>query len=344
MKSKLLVVKKATHFFTNRSVSVCNYKICVFFLLLSLILAESQRVYSASLSPIGTSGGLTVTNPMGADSHFIGLCPPSGIYLLNYSFYYFANHFNDRHNNRVRSGILKDFEADIYCELARFVFVPKKDIRVLGGKLVSDIAFPIVHKKIKTSVFDKSKTGLGDIIIAPVNLFYHWNNLHSIVYVDFILPTGRYNKHDAVNIGNNHWTFKPAFFITYYKEPWEITTGFHYYINTKNNDFIDPRTGHETTHKAGDAFHIDYGLSYRVPIRPANLRLGFNGYYWKDITRDRVGGYKLSGTMTEVFSIGPSILFNFKKMTFCLKGQFEIYTINRPQGHFLWLKFIYKCK
>jgi hypothetical protein len=269
-------------------------------------------------------------------------CPPPGIYLLNYNFYYSADRFNTRSGRKVRHGILRDFEADIYGELARFVWVPEHDIRILGGKLVSDIGFPIIHKRIKTTFFDESKTGFGDLIFAPVNLFYQWGNLHGLFYVDFIAPTGRYNKHDPVNIGNNHWTFKPAAFFTYWKEPWEITVGSHFYLHTKNTDFIDPRTGRETSHKPGEAFHIDYGISRTINPEIGGIRIGLNGYFWKDISRDEVGGHHVSDTMTEVFAIGPGLRWTFKNITFCLKGQFEVYAQNRPQGQFWWLRFIYK--
>jgi len=311
--------------------------ICLF-----LFFIVTGAVYAGSLSPIGPSGGLLVTNIMGADSDLIAICPPPGLYLLNYNFYYFADHFTTRSGKNVHNGILKDFEADIYGEIARVAYVPKRDIRILGGKWMSDIAFPVIYKGIKTTLFDKSKTGLGDIVFCPVNLFYQWGNFYSLIYLDFIAPTGRYEKYGLVNIGNNHWTFEPAAYFTYWKEPWEVTGGYHFSFNTKNNDFIDPRSGKETSHKPGEAFYIDYGVSRTVKPELGGLRIGLNGYLWKDISLDEVDGHSVSDTMTEVFAIGPSVRWTVKAITFCLKGQFEVYAQNRPQGQFLWLKIIYR--
>ena len=158
---------------------------CRIILILFIFLTSGVSAFASSLSPIGPSGGLLVTNIMGADSHLIALCPPPGLYLLNYDFYYFANHFTTRFGNKVENGILKDFEADIFGEIARLAYVPKRDIRVWGGKWMSDIAFPLIHKRIKTALFDKSKTGLGDILLCPVNLFYQWGNVYSLFYLDF---------------------------------------------------------------------------------------------------------------------------------------------------------------
>jgi len=166
--------------------------------------------------------------------------------------------------------------------------------------------------------------------------------MQTVMKADFIAPAGRYDKHDPVNIGNNHWTFKPATFFTYWKEPLEITAGFHFYLHTKNTDFIDPRNSKDTSHKPGEAFHIDYGISHTFKTGFGDSRLGLNGYFWKDVSRDEVGGHPVSGTMTEVCSVGPGVRWSFAKITFVLKGQFEVYAKNRPQGQFLWLRFIYR--
>ena len=167
-------------------------------------------VYADSLSPVGPSGGMTSSAPNGADDFLSGVQPPPGFYWLNYTFYYSADRYNTTSGNKVSSGILADFEADIYGNIARIIWVPEREIRILGGKWAPDIGLPIVHKRIKTTAFTESKSGLGDIVFAPVNLFYQWGNYHTVWYVDIIAPTGRYDKHDPVNIGNNHWSFKPS--------------------------------------------------------------------------------------------------------------------------------------
>jgi len=312
------------------------------FSIFASLFSTQTSLCAGSLSPIGPSGGLLVTSPIGLDSHLIAVCPPSGFYLLNYNFYYFADRFNTRSGTKARSGMLRHFETDVYGEIARFIWVPEQDIRILGGKWAPDFAISGIHKRIRTALFDESKTGFGDLIFAPVNLFYRWGNIHSIIYTDFIAPTGRYEKQDPVNIGNNHWTFKPAMFLTYWNEPWEITGGFHFYLHTKNTEFIDPRNGDETSHKPGEAFHIDYGISRSFKTVFENFRLGLNGYFWKDVSRDEVGGHPVSGTETEVLSLGPGVRWSWAKITFVLKGQFEVYAKNRPQGQFLWLRFIYR--
>ena len=304
-----------------------------------LFIMLNVPVYAGSLSPIGSSGGMTSSTPNGADDFLLGVQPPPGLYLLNYSFYYTSDRFNTTDGKKVSTGPLSDFKCDIYGDIARFVWVPKRDIRIFGGKLVSDIGFPIVHKRIKTTAFDKSKGGLGDIIFAPINLFYRWNNFHTIWYVDFIASTGSYDKHDPVNIGNNHWTFKPAIAVIYWAEPWEISGIFHFDIHTKNRDFIDPRNGRETSHKTGETFHLDYAVSRAII---PGLRAGITGYYWKDVSRDEVGGDSVPHTQTEVFSFGPGLKWDFQRITFIFKMHYEVDAQNRPEGQYWWLRINYR--
>ena len=308
----------------------------IFFL---FFVAFNIPVYAASLSPVGPSGGMTSSAPNGADDFLSGVQPPPGFYLLNYTFYYSAKRYNNTDGDKVHTGIFSDFEADIYGNIARFIWIPERDIRIFGGKWAPDIGIPLVHKRIKTTAFDDSKSGLGDIVFAPVNLFYRWGNYHTIWYVDIIAPTGRYDKHDLVNIGNNHWSFKPSLIVTYWDEPWETTGIFHFDVHTQNNDYIDPRNGWETSYKTGEAFHLDYTVSRTIF---PGLRAGLTGYYWRDVARDEVNGESVPDTQTEVFSMGPGLKWDYKGISLIFKINFEVYAENRPQGQYCWLRLIYR--
>jgi len=65
-----------------------------------------------------------------------------------------------------------------------------------------------------------SSEGVGDLIFAPVNLFYQWGAVHAVLYVDFIAPAGKDDKRKVTNLGNNHWTIKPAALFTLIKPRW----------------------------------------------------------------------------------------------------------------------------
>lgn len=215
--------------------------------------------------------------------------------------------------------------------------MPEQDIRILGGRWAPDFGFVQLHKRLKVGGQWYSDTGIGDLIFAPINLFYRWGDLHTLLCVDFIAPTGDYDRKRVVKLGNNHWTIKPAALLTYARPKWEITGIFNVDFNTKNPGYIDPLTRLETSHRSGTSFHMDYAASWRPTPR---WNLGISGYYVDDLEDDRVGGQRVQGTQTRAFAIGPGVRYQWGPVGLVAKWQHEVVAENRPQGVFFWLRFI----
>lgn len=292
--------------------------------------------WAGATSPIGPSGGMFSSAPVGADGFMSGLAPPPGVYWLNYSFHYSADSFKGGNGKEIQAGPLDDFEANISGNVFRFLWMPKKDIRLFGGRWAPDFGVVAMDKRLKVGGKWFEEQGLGDLLIAPVNLFYQWGDVHAVLYVDFLLPTGDYDKRRVVNTGNNHWTIKPAAIFSWVKPNWEITGIFNLDINGTNNDYIDPRTGLESTHRSGKAFHMDYTASWRAT---PNLNIGLQGYYWDDLEDDRVDGKRVADTQTKVFSIGPGVRYQWGSISLVAKAQYEFGAENRPEGEVYWLRF-----
>lgn len=288
-------------------------------------------------SPIGPSGALLSSAPLGADDFLSGLAPPSGVYWLNYTFHYHASEWRDGDGERLRGGPLGDFKTRARGNVFRFFWMPERDIRLLGGRWAPDFGIAVIDKRVKLGGRWYRNTGQGDLIFAPVNLFYRWDDLHAVFYVDFIAPTGEYDKHRVANIGNNHWTIKPAALLTLAKRTWEATLIGNVDFNTANRDYLDPRTGAETRHRSGTSFHMDYTLSWRPTPR---LNLGVQGYYLQDLEDDRVGSERVSDTRTRVAAAGPGIRYQLGKVALIAKAQYEFAAQNRPQGSNYWLRFV----
>jgi len=306
-------------------------------LLSALLLMLSMGSWAGGTSLIGPSGGMFSSAPLGADDFMSGMAPPPGTYWLNYSFRYESSSFNDGSGKEIQTGPLDNFEAQITGNVFRFLWMPEKDIRIFGGRWAPDIGVVAVDKRLKVGGKWHEEKGLGDLLIAPVNLFYKWGDVHAVLYVDFLLPTGNYNKNRVVNTGNNHWTVKPAALFSWVKPKWEVTGIFNLDINGSNNDYIDPRTGMETKHKSGKAFHMDYTASWR-PTPAWNV--GLQGYYWDDLEDDEIGGKRIKDTQTRVFAIGPGIRYQWGPIALIAKAQYEYGARNRPEGEMYWLRFV----
>lgn len=302
-------------------------------LLLSIVYSTS---WAGGTSPIGPSGGMFSSAPVGADDFMSGMAPPPGVYWLNYSFHYTADEFIGGDGKEIQAGPLDDFAANITGNVFRFLWMPEKDIRIFGGRWAPDFGVVAMDKRLKVGGKWYEEKGLGDLLIAPVNLFYQWGDVHAVLYVDFLLPTGDYDKKRVVNTGNNHWTVKPAAIFSVVKPNWEVTGIFNLDINGSNNDYIDPRTGLESKHRSGKAFHMDYTASWRAT---PNLNIGLQGYYWDDIEDDRIDGKRVADTQTKVFSIGPGIRYQWGAISLVAKAQYEFAARNRPEGEVYWLRF-----
>lgn len=62
--------------------------------------------------------------------------------------------------------------------------------------------------------FHQSNNGIGDLIIDPFAIGWHWGGWHMVAGVDMYLPTGSYDKNDLANIGRNYVTLEPLLVFT----------------------------------------------------------------------------------------------------------------------------------
>ena len=70
------------------------------------------------------------------------------------------------------------------------------------------------------------------------------------------------------------------------------------------------------------------------------LRVGAAGYYYTQTTGDVVDGVNV-GFHGRSFAIGPAIKYDYGRFTFAAISQFEMATINRPEGVRNWIRIWY---
>ena len=64
---------------------------------------------------------------------------------------------------------------------------------------------PIVYEDVTAAGSSDNRWGLGDIIIDPFILGWHFPNFHVTTGLDIYLPTGTYDKNRQANAGRNYW-------------------------------------------------------------------------------------------------------------------------------------------
>jgi hypothetical protein len=276
-------------------------------------------------SPVQATEGGGGAYPNGAEDFMSGAVPPPGFYFINYLTHYSANRLNDGHGDKL----LPDFKLRATADVLRFIYVTKH--QVLGANWGMHVFVPLAHLDVRVNGAGDSKAGLGDIIIDPIVLSWHSKNWHFATGVDIYAPTGAYDKNDLANIGRNYWTFEPIVAATYISDCGIEASGkFMYDFNTKNTD---------TNYRSGQEFHFDYTLAYHID----KWSLGLGGYYYKQITDDKINGTKFGtdGFKGQAVALGPQAKYDYKNMSFTLKYQKELAVENKPEGDKFWLKFVY---
>ena len=171
-------------------------------------------------------------------------------------------------------------------------------------------------------------------------LNYHANDdLDLNARLNIYAPSGSYKVGRLANLGKNYWTFEPLFGFMYMgrKNGREASIFFGADFNTKN---------HATDYQTGIRLHLDGTLAQHFPLWGGLAGVGISGYWYEQITGDSGAGANLGDFEARTTGIGPAISYFGKigDLDFLaeLKWLHELDVENRPEGDFVWLKFIAK--
>ncbi|OOG37140.1 hypothetical protein B0B52_18445 [Polaromonas sp. A23] len=277
----------------------------------------------ATAAEAGEGGGSSYNG--GVENFLVGAAPPPGFYVLEYGNVYRANKLKDNAGNDVP---LPTFKVGATAAATRFVW--STPTTFAGGNLVLHAIVPLVDLEVKVPGASQKKTGLGDITFGPGLAFHHSPNLHSVAAVDFVAPTGSYNRGDLANIGRNYWSLQPLYTMSYidakgFNGDFKLT----FNLNRRNTD---------TNYRSGAEAYLDYSAGWGLGN---GWVLGVGGYAMQQLTNDKRAGVSLPGTKGEAFAIGPSVKYdNGKGWFITAKWQREMSVRNRPEGSALWIKTI----
>ena len=262
--------------------------------------------------------------------------PPAGpgFYFTEYIQYYTADKLV---NNPAAD---PDPKLNVWASINQFIYQSDQPV-LFGGKWGLDVIVPLVSMDIDDSALKDNGGGLGDILVGP---FLQWDPImgkngplfmHRIE-LQTMFPTGKYDNEKALNPGSNFYSFDPYWAATLFVTPklsasWRV----HYLWNAKNDD---PAPG-ANDHQAGQAVHVNFAASYEV--MPKQLRVGVNGYYFKQVTDSKTDGDNVSGR-EQVLGIGPGLLWSFSQNCHLFfNAYFESNAAYRPEGQRYVLRFVH---
>ncbi len=294
---------------------------------------ESTSASTRGLSLLALAGALCTgafategggsTYPLGTENFTAGAAPPPGLYVLEYLNYYTASRVNDNAGNAVP---IPGFKVRAVAAATRLIWVTPHE--ALGGNVTAHTILPLVDLSVRAGGASDSRTGLGDVTVGGAIAWHHSPQLHSVVGLDAVLPTGAYDRTRQANIGRNYLSLQPLGVLT-----WMDPSGFNGDVKATLNF---NRTNSDTNYRSGRELIVDYAAGWGLGN---GWVVGVGGYVYRQWSDDKVGGVALAGTRGRSQSIGPSVRYaNDKGWLITAKVEKEFGARNRAQGSQFWLK------
>jgi len=266
--------------------------------------------------------------------------PPAGPgwYFAQYVQYYTASELPDL-------PFPGDPSLDAWISLSQLIYQSDK-VLPSGASWGLDLILPATTFDLDAAGTPLTATdGIGDLLVGPYlqwapimgengPVFMHRIELQTIV------PTGKYDDQSSINPGANVVSLNPYWAGTWFATPkWAVSARVHYLWNDKNTDPNSPDPLVQDT-QAGQAVHANFATEYEV--MPKQLRLGINGYAFKQIESSKVNGQSLSGGLEQVLAIGPGALWSFSQEDHLFfNAYFEMEAENRPEGQRYSMRYVH---
>jgi hypothetical protein len=270
-----------------------------------------------------TENGASVY-PLGVDTVLAGMLPPpKETKLFVFNSFYSAN----EKDNSAGQSVPTEFKVRVFANALRVTH--NWGVPVLGGRLESVLAIPVVYEQLHIKPGKHDKIGISNVDLTPFVVGYNTGNWHWFYRCDFILPGASYAKSDALNIGQHNSAIGPVGAFTYLsnKAHWEASSKVTYLVNFHG----------AANYRSGNELIWEYA-AMRAIARKASL--GVNGYLYQQVTDDQKKGLAVSGgNRGRDLSIGPAARVSLGKQSgFTVKYTRDTLVENRSRGGTLWFQ------
>ncbi len=265
----------------------------------------------------------------------MAVAPEARLTLRNDVYYYNADG-----DGSVRSGLI-EAEAEVTFVLNMTTLLYKPEVKVFGTQYAFGILVPIVDVDIDSAISvgnttlstQDDTTGLGDITLVPLVLYWSRGNIHTSFAQYIIAPTGDYDVDDLANPGLNYWSFDTNFALTNLnlETGREFSFNIGHIYNTENRD---------TDYQTGQELHLDIVFNQ---FFSESFALGIQGFYLRQITGDSGDGAQLGDFKAEAAGIGPAVFWSKQigeqNVSFIGKWLHEFEVENRLEGDHIFVSF-----
>lgn len=257
-----------------------------------------------------------------------GVAPPGTFVLVSYLGHAHYPDITDKDGNK------SDFGLDASSLVIRPVY--------FAGKIADKFTYgvnaiiPGVRLSLDSdNVFgapSSNETGLGDIGISP--FIYLYENQDSQIFVSFwefiFMPTGDYDKNNAVNIGRDTYWFQHQLAFGWYPGKFGIDANINYFQFPESD---------ELKYDEADALEFETVVHYGVTEK---LRVGVNAAYWMGLDDAQSDGVTMPDSKPMDFKLGLNLSYTLNEnSTVGLRWMHDIDSENYTEGDWVYVKFSY---
>ena len=241
--------------------------------------------------------------------------PPPGLYLRDYNLGYYSS--------RLPGGPA-NFEASAYVNAPRLIWLT--DWKIFGATYGMDVLLPVGYKHIVAGPFDKSTFGVGDLMVEPLVLSWHFTKFDLAAGYAFWAPTGDYDPtHMGSDLGLGYWGHMLTLGGTYYfdaEKTWAFSALNRYEINheySRNGAAVTP----------GQQYSLEFGLSKTLA---KVWDVGLIGYWQQQTTTT---DNSADDSKPGVVALGPEVSLACPDIStfFSLRYAREFAAHDRPEGN-----------
>jgi hypothetical protein len=301
------------------------------------VLAVALGAGSARASESGTSFYI-----LGTGGPEAAVLPPiPGVFLANTAWYYNGSARADR-QFVIGGNLVAGVQTTVWADFPTFLWVPTTN---LGGATLALGVVPVFGEpSVNASAvltgplgrqfaFSKSDSQFvaGDpVLLGALSWKFGKTTLQGSTQIN--VPIGDYREGQLANLALHRWAEDLSFAATWHddKSGWDVSGKVGVTFNGTN---------HATDYTTGTESH--YEVSIEKALSP-KFSLGFQTYYFYQLTGDSGPGAKLGGFEGRVLGVGGQGAYNFTvagkiPVTLRLHGTTEFDAKNRLEGHTIWL-------
>jgi hypothetical protein len=283
----------------------------------------------------GAEGGYSNYIPGTYGDFGMALAPAETWTLRNDFYFYDASTKLSLRSGKTEVGA----DLDFFMNFTTLLYKP--ELEVFGAQFAAGVFVPLVDLDIASSLrvgdqlisVSDSASGLGDIALVPLALYWTSGNIHTWFSQFIVTPTGAYNVDNLINNGLNYWSFDTNFALTYLNPETgrDLSFNIGHIYNTKNDD---------TDYQTGRELHLDIVLNQWLS---ETFAIGLHGFYLKQITGDSGSGALLGDFKAEAAGVGPALLWTKRlgnqDVSFIVKWLHDFHAENRLEGDHIFLSF-----